>query len=113
MFPKHNGYAVISESFGLNIKNSVPLTNKLLFAPLQYKFKQNFVFSLVKLIEDNFSAANVGSNLCVGPLPRIKISFSYYQYMNMKSYLLQNLLHFFQLHHRLKKILFYQIRYYI
>ena len=34
MFPKHNKYARISESFALNLIISVPLTNKQLFAPL-------------------------------------------------------------------------------
>ena len=36
---------------------------------------QNFVFFLVKLIEYIFSALSVYSNPCVGPLPRIKMSF--------------------------------------
>ena len=34
MFPKHKGYAFISESFALSLIISVPLTNKWLFAPL-------------------------------------------------------------------------------
>ena len=34
MFPKHSGYAVISQSLALNLRISVPLANKQLFAPL-------------------------------------------------------------------------------
>ena len=34
-----------------------------------------FVFYSVKLIEYNFYALSVCSNPCVGPFPRIKISF--------------------------------------
>ena len=45
------------------------------FAPLYSKLKQNFLKCLVKLMEYNFSAANVCSNPCVGLLPRIKMSF--------------------------------------
>ena len=39
------------------------------------KLKQNFVFFLVKLIQYSFSTLSVCSNPCVGPLPRIKMSF--------------------------------------
>ena len=34
MFPRHKGFAIISESFALNLTISVTVTNKQLFAPL-------------------------------------------------------------------------------
>ena len=42
----------------------------------------------MKLIEYLFSEDSVSSNPCVGPLPRTKITFSYYQFL-MNSYLHQ------------------------
>ena len=77
MFPRHKGFAIISESFALNLTISVTVTNKQLFAPLQCYLKQNFLPFSVKLIEYFFSAVNaVSSNPCVIRSPRIKIFLS-------------------------------------
>ena len=61
--------------------------------------KQNIFFVTVKLITYIFSAVKVCSNPCVGRLPRTNMSFFYYQYEQKKSYLLQKLIHFDQIHH--------------
>ena len=53
MFPRHNGIALISECFALNLWISVPLTNKQLFAAVNV----------------------VSSDPCVGHSPKIKIYF--------------------------------------
>ena len=66
-FPRHNRVAAISESFALNLITSVQSS--------QCNFKQNFLLCSLKLIENNFFAVTACSNLCVGPLPRIKIYF--------------------------------------
>ena len=53
----------------------------------------------VKLIEHLFSAVSVVStNPCVGPSPKIKISFFLLSLCTENSYLLQKLLHFYQIH---------------
>ena len=107
MIPRHNGVPTISESFALNLIIS-ERNNYLLYynASLKTSF---FLFS-VKLIKYIFSAVSVWSNTYVEPSPRIKIFFFHYQYLEMNSYLLQRLLHFYQLHRLLKKIFFYQIQ---
>ena len=76
IFPRYNESATILESFVLNLIISVPLTNKQLFAPLQCKLKHFIFLFSVKLIEYFFFKVNVVmSNPCVGPSPRIRISF--------------------------------------
>ena len=66
-FPKHKGYAEISESFALKLI----ITNYL----LNYLLNPNLLLCLVRLIEYKFSAASLRSNPCVRPLPRIKMPF--------------------------------------
>ena len=54
----------------------VALTNKKLLLSLKCRLRQNFLFSLEKLTDHWASPVNVvSSNPCVGPKPRIKISF--------------------------------------
>ena len=89
IFSKHKGNFFILESFALNSYISAALTNKKLLLPLQCSLKQNFMSGFVKLIEYWGSAVNVWFNPCVGPLPRIKIFFLYYQCPQMSSYQLQ------------------------
>ena len=103
MIPRHNGVPTISESFALNLIIS-ERNNYLLY--YNANLKTSFFLFSVKLIEYIFSAVSVWSNTYVGPLPRIKIFFFYYQYPEMNSYLLQRLLHFHQLHCLLKKNIF-------
>ena len=76
MFPKHNGFPTISESFALNLMIFVPLTNRSLLAPYNANLNRNFFSLTVKLSEYFFSAVYVvSSNPYVGPSPMIKISF--------------------------------------
>ena len=76
IFPKDEGYIVISGSFALNWYIFVALTNKKLLLPLQWRLKQNFLCDLEKLIEYSALAVNVVPfNSRVGPLPKITISF--------------------------------------
>ena len=64
------------ESFALDWYVFVALTNKKLWFPLQCRLNTNLSFDFVKLIGYLAYADNaVPSNPCVGPLPRIKISF--------------------------------------
>ena len=66
----------ISESFALNCYIFVALTIKKMLLILQCKLKQSFLFVPEELIEYRAFAFNaVLSNLCVCPLPRIKMSF--------------------------------------
>ena len=76
IFPKHDRYFFISESFALNQYIFVALTTKKLLVLLKVRLRQNSLFDLVKLIEySNFAVIVVSSHFCVGPLPRINISF--------------------------------------
>ena len=75
MFPRHNGVAAISEHFTLNLRISVLLTNKYLFAPLYCKLIENLFLVTVKLSEYISSVLSVCSNPCAGLLPKIKIYF--------------------------------------
>ena len=78
MFPKHNGLATISESFGLNLQISVPLTNKYL---LHYNANlNNFFFATVKLIEYIFSAVKYFLILALVLFQELICLFSYCQY---------------------------------
>ena len=62
-------------------------------------------YLILKLTEYWDSAVNVvSSNPCVGSLPRIKISSSYYQYAWINSYQLQKW-YFYPCYHRVMKIL--------
>ena len=74
MFPRHNGTALISEFFALNLRISVPLTNKYL---LHYHESLNNFFVIFSNINRIlfFSTVNVPSYPCVGSPPRIKTSF--------------------------------------
>ena len=84
---KRNECFFISESLALDWYIFVALTNKRLLLPLQCRLKQNFLFDLEKLIDYWGSAVNVvRSNPCVGPIRRIKVLFSYYQYAQRISY---------------------------
>ena len=47
--------------------------------------KQNFFLVTVKLIEYIFSTVEVCSNPYIGPFPRIKMSFFYYQCVKKNS----------------------------
>ena len=50
-------------------------------ASIVIKIQTDFLFDFVMLIESLPSGfIVVSSNPCVGPLPRTKLSFSYYQY---------------------------------
>ena len=76
LFPRHKRFSFISEFFALNWYIFVALTNKRLLLLFYCKLKQNIIFGYGKLIEYWISADNVvSSNPCVGPFPRIKVSF--------------------------------------
>ena len=75
IFPKYKGYFFISESFVLNLHNFVTLENERLLLPWKWRFKQNFLYDLEKLIQYSATAVNVVSSKSrVGPLTRIKVS---------------------------------------
>ena len=75
-FPEHNRYFSISESFVLNWYIFVALTIKKLSFPLQWRLNTNLFPDYVKLVGYWASAfIVVSSNYCVGPSPKIKISF--------------------------------------
>ena len=75
MFPKHSEYARIFESFALDLIISVPLTINNYLLHYNVNLNKILFFFSVKLIEYIFSALRVVSNPCVGPIPRIKMSF--------------------------------------
>ena len=76
MFPRHNGVAIISESFALNLTIPVPLTNKKYFFHYNATLNNFFFLDSLKWIEYLFSAVNVVSYFpCVGSSSRIKIIF--------------------------------------
>ena len=70
LFPRHNGLAAISESFALNLIISVPLVT-ICSTIMQTKF----LSCHNKINRVHFFAVRVCSNPCVGPFPRIKMSF--------------------------------------
>ena len=71
MLPKHSALP-----FALNWSTSVALTNKKLLLPLKCRLDRNLFLDCVKLIHYFASVVNmISSNPCVGPSPRIKISF--------------------------------------
>ena len=76
IFPKHKGCFFNFRIFSFELIHFYTLRNKITFASIICRLKQNFLFDLEKLIEYWVSVVNVVSSYpCVGPLPRVKISF--------------------------------------
>ena len=76
MFPRHNGVAAISEYFTLNLRISVLLTNKYLFAPLYCKLIENLFLVTIKLSEYISSVLSVCLILVQDSYPKSKYIFS-------------------------------------
>ena len=75
--PFEISWSLISKFYALNWYTAVALTSKKLSLSLYCRLKTNIFPDCVKLIGYFASAVNVvSSNPCVGPSPRVKISFS-------------------------------------
>ena len=114
MFPRHNGVAAISEHFTLNLRISVLLTNKYLFAPLYCKLIENLFLVTIKLSEYISSVLSVCLILVQDSYPKSKYIFSCWQSSLMNSYLLQTLWHFCLIQcQKMKTFHFSQIQFHI